>query len=970
MIRVQIFLLSLLLEIVLFNNLIMAQEAEVKTIFDKTKSKSGMCLIVGAKDLTIVESLAKTSAFYIQVIQPDAKVAIAWGQVVANSANRENISVRNAVFDSDHYGSNLFNLIVVEDSVALGNAKMIELNRILVPDGIVAFKTTLPIVAEAKGLAMNVHTISGYAVAFSKGIKPIEWKPCDSLIWRAGMRAHMANGICGPTSGGGKYFYREFLEPQDGWPEDTTQLVARDAFNGRVLWCKQEGVPRSLWNTYWSGWNWTLSADEKGRLFVITKDQKLVCLDGATGEQLFVLLEKGARPSRIDTHQGKYVFYAGTSFSAETGKELWKYSGPYTAINGETMVESDGITLRVRNLIDGKELVKTTLEWRVSLSKRDMQLYHLGDYIIVADGAPCTRPPKVTALSPTTGEKLWSHSLGGFFAMPPQGEKGKSFDSEVSYTRMGDKLLAFFHFQYFYDKGTAEDPWKEIHFTEMDLATGKVDPGKEDFGPGNRVMGSACATMKAVALGDYLLYHHNVWRNMKTMERVFPNIVHPACSLPPLVAYGMVFNTPGRKGGPIQGITAIGASDTKFDQAPGGKVFVRYAPRPAFNEPTKPTDWPTFRANNARGNFNDTTLGTKLEEVWEAKVGLGGHTYGQMYAERCGLTQAVIAYGNAYVADIWGQRIVALDVTNGKEKWTYHVGSRVDFPATIYNGLCVFASKDGFVHCVDANTGQPIYKLLIAPRERFIGGQDKLESMWPTAADVMIDKKGIGHANAGFASNVHGGTREITFKVDTGEVIDSKVNFTENGECEGVIPVKHLSIYTEPLPGGFQLYSLPEYSMDDMLGFGNSISRNNEDRSAAVFGDLIGQNRTLGKVIAFDDKLCVAHSVGGGEAWALKSPMVFQASSKPKAKIPDWKTEPIEMIADDIVLTPKYVYCVGHYRRIKGDPEIWILSREDGKVISKTPVNGFPAYLGMSASENKLFVSTREGSLICYQESK
>lgn len=960
----------MILSLVSLSLTINAQEKESLSLFELYKGKGGLCLILGAKDLTLAENLAKNSSFYIQVLQPDAKLATTWGQLAGKSDKRENFGIRNSVFESDHYDSNLFNLILVEDSSALGKTKISDLGRILVPEGVVVFKTTPSISNDEKELVKGILKIKGYEVVYTKPVKPIEWKPCDSLKWRGGMRAHMANGICGPTSGGGKYFYREFLEPKDGWPDDTTQLVARDAFNGRVLWCKQEEVPRSYWNTYWSGWNWTLCADDMGRLFVITKDQKFICLDGATGEQQFVLLEKGARPGKIITHQGKYVLYAGTTFSAETGKELWKYKGPYIALNGETMVESDGITLKVRNLADGKELVKTTLEWRVALSKPDMQLYHLGDYIIVADGAPCTRPPKVTALNPANGEKLWTHTLGGFFALPPQGEKGKAFDGEVGYTRMGDKLLAFFHFQYFYDKGTAEDPWKEVHFTAIDLATGKVEPGKEDYGLGNRVMGSACATMKAVALGDYVMYHHNVWRNVKTMERIFPNIVHPACSLPPLTANGMVYNTPGRKGGPIQGITAICPADIKFDQTPGGKVFIRYAERPTFNEPTKTTDWPTFRANNARGNFSDAALGSNLVKVWEAKVGLGGNTYGQMYAERCGLTQTVIAYGLAYVTDIWGQRIVSLDITSGKEKWVYHVGSRVDFPPTIYNGLCLIASKDGFVHCLDAKTGQLIYKLLIAPRERLIGGHEKLESMWPTAADVMIDKNGIGYISAGFASNVHGGTREVSFKVDTGEVINSKVNFTEHGECEGVIPVKYLSLYTEPLTGGFQLYSQPEFPIDDMLGFGNSISRNNEDRSAAVFGDLVGKSRITGKVIAFDEKTCVAHSVGGGEAWALKSPMVFQASSKSKAKTPDWKTEPVEMIADDIVLTLKYVYCVGHFRRIKGDPEIWVLSRDDGKVISKTTVNGFPAYLGMSASEDKLFVSTRDGTLICFQNAK
>lgn len=431
----------------------------------------------------------------------------------------------------------------------------------------------------------------------------------------------------------------------------------------------------------------------------------------------------------------------------------------------------------------------------------------------------------------------------------------------------------------------------------------------------------------------------------------------------------MIYNSPGRKGGSIQGITAIGPADIEFDHAPGGKVLVRYTPAPAGGEPTASGDWPTFRSGNARGSATTAALGTKLEKVWEAKVGLGGRTYGQMYAERTGLTQATVAYGTAYVADIWAQRIVALNVADGKQKWTYHVGSRVDFPPTLYKGHCLFASKDGFVHCLDAKTGQPVYRLLIAPRERYIGGQEKLESLWPTAADVMVGKDGVARVSAGFAATIHGGNREVAFKPETGEVVEAKVNFEEFADSGYPVPKNHTNIFTEPLPGGWRLTS---GAIDDMLGYGNSISRTNEDRAADVFGDRAGGGhggggRASGRVIAFDEKLCVAHLMTyGGQSWDTKNPLHLLAADKDPKK-PLWKSEPIELVADDILLTPSHAFVVGHYRRVEGKPEIWTVSREDGKVLGKTPVDGFPAFMGLSASGNRLFLSTRDGKLICYQ---
>ena len=88
---------------------------------------------------------------------------------------------------------------------------------------------------------------------------------------------------------------------------------------------------------------------------------------------------------------------------------------------------------------------------------------------------------------------------------------------------------------------------------------------------------------------------------------------------------------------------------------------------------------------------------------------------------------------------------------------------------------------------------------------------------------------------------------------------------------------------------------------------------------------------------------------------------------KDDPKAPLWEHSGIELVVDDIVLSPQYAYCVGHHQRIAKEPELWVVSREDGKVVHTVPVDGFPAFLGMSAAGSRLFVATREGKLICYE---
>lgn len=944
---------------------------DAQALLDKTGLHGGLCLVIGAKDVSLADALAEQSALYVQVLQSDEKLAQQWGDTLATSSLRERVGVRDAAFEPAHYGSSLLNLVVIEDVAAVSGAKPEDIARILVPNGVLAFRAAAPdFSGKANSAGLVQFEIPGFAAAFKRTPPAWTWKPSDSLKWRAGMRAHMAFGVCGTTFGSGRFYYREQIEAAGGWPTDTSQLVCRDAYNGRVLWIKQEEVPFKQWGVnQWSRSNLGMAADESGRLFVVTRDKRLVCLDGATGEERFVLLPKGAGNDNIQVWQEKYVVYGGAAggsvFTAADGKLLWKWRGPNTCLHDDLLLESDGSTLWAKKLADGTELFKADLSWRADRKKKGMEIYHCDRAIVITEGSRWDRPFMATGLSPTTGEKLWQYQYGGIFGLPAHAPKGQpSFGDTPRFFRQDNTFVAYAVTPYFYE--TKGEEQKETHFTSIDLATGK--PIKEDYGATGKLFGNACGG-GPTALGDYIVYHLNVWLNTRTLERRFPYLVHPCCFLQSPTAYGMIYNSPGRKGGSIQGITATGPADIEFDQQPGGKLFTRYAPRPAFADAVKPGDWPTFRGGNARNSATTLDLGVKLQKLWETQIGLGGQTYGRMESERVGLTQATIAYDTAYVADIDAQRVVAVNVADGKQRWAHHLGSRADFPPTLYKGLCLVATKDGFVHCLDAKTGAAVYKLLVAPRERFIGGQEKLESLWPTAADVMVDAKGIAHASAGFASTIHGGNREVAFNPEAGEVVESKVNFEPFAESSHPAPSNNTGIYTEPLPGGWRLVGR---AIDDMLGYGNDISRVNEDRAEELFGDRPGgkygvEGRVRGRVIAFDDNLCVGHYMTyGGQAWDTKNPLFLQAVDKDPKK-PIWKSEPSELIADDLVLGPKFVYVVGHYRRVKGDPEIWIVSREDGKVQAKTPVDGFPAFFGTSAAGGKLFLATRDGKLICYQ---
>ncbi|MCG3179151.1 MAG: Outer membrane protein assembly factor BamB [Phycisphaerae bacterium] len=941
-----------------------AESADPAGLRKSTGVNGGLALDIGAKDTALPQALAGGSALYVQVLQPDVVLAARWGADLSAGELREQLGVRSAAFNADDYGSNLFNLVVVEDPAALGKATLADLVRILVPRGWLACVAAPAALAdEAKKLGLAVEPAAGFALLCRKPAEPVGWKICDNLKWRGGPRGANASAFSGIAVGSGKLFYRERMEVDgDFSPSGRSQFFARDAYNGRVAWSFEETLGFNPgWGANFAPRQKGMAADEKGRLFTTTADGKFVCLDAETGKHKFDLIpanvnaKVGIAVRGVQVYNNELVLAGGSAFSADDGRKLWSFDdGGYQIVGERMFIRSGrwGEQIEARSLPDGKVL------WTHPCPRGQ------GIGLLCTSTRTCivqTRPTvSLTALDASTGQEVWSYT--------PEGDERTGHGFTVS----GDKI--YVHYS---KKGVKQD----YFFTRLSPADGKVE--QDDFGAPGKMWAGGC--WGPFVVGDYMVYHHNIWLDLKTLTRTFPYLAHPACFTGQTPGYNMLYNFPSRKGGVLEGITAIAAADMAFDHEPGGKVLVKLGDAQTDAAPTQPGDWPMFRASPARGNAVDADPGDAPARKWEAKIGLGKATFGVMSGQRTGVTQPVCAYGLAVVADIDAQRIVALDQATGATRWTYAVGSRVDFPPTLYNGLCLFAAKDGWVYCLNARTGAPAWKLLIAPSPRLVGGQEKLESQWPSAGDVLI-ADGVGYASVGIGSSLMGGIRAVAFKPATGEVIWARCYHGQLSEIQdrqlrngmfvwagGKAPVQAGSLTLdratgEQTRGGGGVGVLNPEAMDDYLAYGDSVCRTNEDRAA----DLLEDGRLRGRTLAFSKDIAVAYTMSwGGESWDAKSnrgiptTLTLSAAREPKKTL--WTSEPIELVVDDIVLTPKRAYCVGHHQRIAKPPEMWIVSPEDGKVVATVAIDGFPSFNGMSACGNRLFVSTRDGRVICYE---
>ncbi|PCJ62030.1 MAG: hypothetical protein COA79_04915 [Planctomycetota bacterium] len=938
----------------LITPLLQAQDSG-QSILKETKA-SGLCLIIGDDSLVLGKDLAKNSNLYVQILQKDSAKAFAWGNELAKSPLREKLGVRLSGFDTKDYGSQLFNLIIVKNNAALGKATLSSLNRLLVPDGVVLLKTLPPsYAAEAKKLVMQSMVVTGWK-AFGRGKLKDNWKVANSLKWRAGARAQWSPGWKGLTFGAGKFLYTESLEvPNDGVGA-RKMLFARDAFNGRVLWNIDLG-----YTTDKRGGISSSAISDDDVVLTIAKSKnifKVVGLDANTGKVIFELPGKGnpfaSKVQSISFQKGHFIVYgSGWVKVVDTkGKLKWTRRWGYrTLFKGDIAYNYGGTKLLAVKIKDG------TVIWQLDIKAAWHYPMFLADMYIHINNRG-----QLYSISLATG-KLAST----YIAKPP-----KPFKTRFKIIK-GELYDCWYHP---YPKGGKSD----FYWVKVDPKTGKQTGGIRESG--TAYTANMCAPV-IHGVGNKFVYFFNVWVDPDTSKREYTYLAHPSCHIGTKFAYNMAYNLPSRKAGPLHGISAIGPADITFDHEPGGKILEKFSGKVSSPEATKNTDWPLFRNNVQRSNATVSGPGPNLKLAWEAKVGLGGRTFGEMHEQRLGLTQPVIAWGLAIVADISAQRIVALDINTGKEKWVFHVGSRVDLSPTLYKGMCLFTSKDGWVWCLDAKTGKPIYRLLLTPRKRLIGGQDKLESQWPVVSDVMISKAGIAYVSCGIDIKTLGGIRALAFKPETGKVVWAKTYFNPK--------MGHVFKYTAPdifvqdsrpdivfmkknqinaATGDLALRNTNkigpaltgQHNMDNWLAGGVSPPRNLEDRMPIKLSSGVA----VGKTLAFNTKLTVAYSNERGTAWEYKGKLPFFAKTK-KGKAFTWIDESNELVMDDIVLTNKHVYAVGYYYRIKGEPELRVFNAATGKLIKKYTISGHASWNGMSIASNKVFISTREGKIICFQ---
>jgi len=830
--------------------------------------------------------------------------------------------------------------------------------------------------------------------------------PPRHVQWVAGPRwsrshEHLAS-VSAVVSACGRIFYVADEGPTSSiMAKPKWCLVARDAFNGVMLWKRpipswephlrefRSGPPQlgrrlvavqdRVYVTLGYGeplsaldaatgktvktYEATAGADEvlcsNGVLLAAVKKQDgtgtVVAIEAASGSSLWTTGPVGIMPTTLAT-DGERVFFQTVKevvcLDAKTGQERWRteraaaasrpgWSAPTLVVGKDVVISSDRRDLVAFSKDRGQEL------WKAKCFEN----FNAPVDVFLADGLVWSWTGSIASIRGT------GFPIG---RDPATGEIKRQFEPDPIFRQVG-----MIHHRCYRNKATSRYIFAgRAGIESVELATGSVQlhnwvRGTCQYGilPCNGLMYApphACACFLTAKLHSF-----NALASQRSEVRSQESAGEPKLQRGP--AYGQIANQ--------QSATA--------------------------DSP----EWPTYRRDAERSGSTSAEVPTDLRQAWRAAV--GGR-----------LTAPVAADRKVLVASVETHTVHALDADSGRPVWSYTVSGRVDSPPTIAQGLATFGSADGWVYCLRASDGELVWRYRVAPEERRVVSYGQLESAWPVHGNVLVQNGSV-YVAAGRSSYLDGGIRLCRLDLRTGQElaqttlhdIDPETGrqggvqgFSMTGALPDVMSAGDRSVFLRQLV--FDRESLKRAEAAPHLfsptGF---LDDSWWHRTYWVYGSGVtagwggwwrtGNQVPAGRILVFDESRVYGFGrkiirnywpLRGENHWALHEPYHLFAIDKPGAAATDpasarrdgkkpgssaefrWSRQ-VPFRPKALVLAGKTILAAGPSD--KGPARMAVLSPSDGAPACQYGLPAEPVFDGMAVAGGRVFIAMADGQIAC-----
>jgi len=798
--------------------------ASAQVLLEASGVKGGLVVVIGCDDPEFLADLQEAGPYLVQGLDADDATVAAARQYLLSGPRYGSVTISRLQGEALPYVDSLVNLIVVTEGTKVPGSEM---TRVLAPGGAIADLRDPAAGIARKGTTGELDEWTHYLYDASNNAvsKDTVAGPPRGMRWTCGPKyarshEHLAS-LSAMVAADGRVFTiidegpigSVFLPPQ--W-----QLVARDAFSGVLLWQLPVGKWESHLRDFRSG------PPEIGRRMVAAGDRVYVSLgygegvsvlDAATGERqamlagtdgarelllaggvLFVLADDmtgsrhDARKQWIDKTApiprnylypslprdpfDMYGIQRIVAVETGTGKMLW-----------ESGFQSPGEIMPATMAVDGGRACVQTVSDVVCLDGADGRELWRSPRPVPASRFSWSTPTLVMSDGVVvTVDRVAEDNADG--SPPPQGSKWlmSHYGVDTNFRKQPGEIVTF-------SAADGAELWRapcfENYTTPLDIFVieGLVwvgalrhgnDPG---FTEGRDLRtGRVVTTLPPQRTGG----HHRCYRNKATVRWLLVgrggiefldlksgvNQSHGwtrgTCQYGVMPANGLVY-TPQHScacnaTGLLTGFNALSPRSSDGEGFPRLEKGPVYGDIPNLLSGSSKTEWPTYRRDAERSGYQDLPAPRKPGVSWTR----------QLIAP---ITAPVAAAGLVFVAETERHVLHAVSAADGEPAWMFAADGRIDSPPTLFSGLCLFGTRNGYVYCLRASDGSLVWRFRAARRDRRVFSYGQLESVWPVHGSVLVDRDpddGVPtvYAAAGRSSRLDGGIRLYALEASTGRI--------------------------------------------------------------------------------------------------------------------------------------------------------------------------------------------------------
>jgi len=171
-------------------------------------------------------------------------------------------------------------------------------------------------------------------------------------------------------------------------------------------------------------------------------------------------------------------------------------------------------------------------------------------------------------------------------------------------------------------------------------------------------------------------------------------------------------------------------------------VLLRVLVFTALFSPVLALDWPMWRYDAGRTAASPEELPAELHPQWirqySAREPVWDDPLNRDLMPLDAVFEPIVLGDTLYIGFNDRDKVVALDIRTGAEKWTFYADGPVRLPLAGSRNRLYFTSDDGYLYCLAADTGALRWKFRGGPRDRKILGNKRLVSSWPARGGVVI----------------------------------------------------------------------------------------------------------------------------------------------------------------------------------------------------------------------------------------